>query len=646
MRSEKSSNIYLPIIFTFLICLQGLPIYSQTDSALIFHDEILKATSLEQAFQTSENLHGFVNKQNGQQFLTDAEKILSAAAKSNYAKEIYFRLFTYFEELAKKKDLEPEFTLFAIKLEHNPDFSNDDVKNQLYYYYTLLYYRLKEYYYAEKYGTLFTSKGKKSFPPEIQSNCDLNAMTILAFIDRSKNNFTGAIAKLNITLDSSIAKKNNAWIGLTKGNIGHVYYLMGNNSEAIKYLNEDVRQSIIYESGSAMNAYILLMNIYLKQNQPEIAYKYLDSAHRILKDYLTKDSAIIRNYLKEAFEIHTTLGTKYFNQHDFVNAGFFYHEAFKLNELQIQEDKANQIKKIIEGVEIDRHQNQINELKEEINSKKETLFYYLIISIAFIGILIVYIFFYRHLRHVNKSLIEKTEIIEKQNIALEKTNNDKNRLFSIIGHDLRGPSNNLHQIIKAVADKRLPISVMEEQLPNVLKNSTNLVNTLESLLTWSQSQLNGIEVKKELIDVNIAVDKNIHFFEDLALQKEIKLVNNCHSKMVSIDKNHLEIILRNFTSNAIKFSNRNSIISFNQIDHGDQVEISVTDQGIGISDEKIHGIMNSTALKSLVGTSGEKGIGLGLLLTKEFIEINGGVLKIKSQLNEGTTMSFTIPKVG
>lgn len=646
MRSEKSSNIYLPIIVAFLICLQWLPLYSQTDSAQFLYNEIVNANSLDNAYKSSEKLHGYMNHQNGQQFLTNAQIILSAAAKSKYSREIYFRVFGYFDELSKKKNLEPEFTLFTIKLESNPDFANDDVKNQLYYYYTLLYYRLKEYYYAEKYGTLYIANGKKSFPPEIQSNCDLNAMTILAFIDRSKSNFNGAISKLNITLDSSISKKNNAWIGLTKGNIGNVYYLMGNDSLAIKYLNEDVRQSVMYESGSAMNAYILLMNIYVKQNQPELAYNYLDSAHRILKDYLSKDSAIIRNYLKEAFEIHTSLGTKYFNQGDFVNASHFYHEAFKLNELQIEEDKANQIKKIIEGVEIDRHQNQINELNEEINSKKETLFYYLIISIAVIGILIVYIFFYRHLRHVNKSLIEKTAIIEKQNVALEKTNNDKNRLFSIIGHDLRGPSNNLHQIIKAVADKRLPFSVIEEQLPNILKNSTNLVNTLESLLTWSQSQLNGIEVKKELIDVNVAIEKTIHFFEDLALHKEIKLINNCHSKIVSIDKNHLEIILRNFTSNAIKFSNRNSVITYNLIDYGDQVELSVTDQGTGISAEKINGIMNSTAMKSVVGTSGEKGIGLGLLLTKEFIEINGGVLKIKSHLNEGTTMSFTIPKVG
>ena len=114
--------------------------------------------------------------------------------------------------------------------------------------------------------------------------------------------------------------------------------------------------------------------------------------------------------------------------------------------------------------------------------------------------------------------------------------------------------------------------------------------------------------------------------------------------MVFIDKNHMDIILRNFTSNAIKFSKQNSIIQFNLIDTGDFVELSVIDEGTGLTEEQVNNILNNTTMKSAVGTFGEKGIGLGLLLTKEFIEINGGRLQIKSELNKGTTMSFTIPK--
>ena len=114
--------------------------------------------------------------------------------------------------------------------------------------------------------------------------------------------------------------------------------------------------------------------------------------------------------------------------------------------------------------------------------------------------------------------------------------------------------------------------------------------------------------------------------------------------MVKIDKNHIEIILRNLTSNAIKFSKHDSTIQFKIQESTDYVEVFIIDEGTGMSEDQINSILNNTAIKSQVGTSGEKGIGLGLLLTKEFIELNGGVLKITSELKIGTAMSFTIPK--
>jgi signal transduction histidine kinase len=127
-------------------------------------------------------------------------------------------------------------------------------------------------------------------------------------------------------------------------------------------------------------------------------------------------------------------------------------------------------------------------------------------------------------------------------------------------------------------------------------------------------------------------------------KKNLSLINQCPLKIVHIDKNHLEIILRNFTSNAIKFSNEDSSILFKVIDLEDFVEVFVIDEGIGLSESQIKQILNKSAMKSTSGTIGEKGIGLGLLLTKEFIEINGGSLHLKSELNKGTSMSFTIPK--
>ena len=632
-------------IITLLILFKTSPVSSQIDSTSYWQNAISNATTQETGIKFCDQVQSYIARRNVEYFMADVNIVLNAAVKTNFSKTLFNQLLLNLDELSKIKNKEVEFTAFTINLENNPNFSNQDIQNQLFYFYTVLYFHLKEYFYAEKYCTKFLKNGQTAFPDYIQTKYFLNAMTILALIDSEKKDFNGALNKFKNTLDSSVAKKSEVWIGITKGNIAYILFQEGKYLESVDYLKEDIRLSLKYnELGSAMISYLTLKDVYLKLDQPEKSNLYLDSAHLLLKKILTETPFNERNYLNEEFDIHTSEGNRLYKKHDYVNASKYYEKAFELQKLKEQEEKDAQIKKVIEGIEIDKNLNQINELKEEIKIKKQTLIYFIGFAISVFIILLLFIAFYRQLKKANKSLVIKSEIIKHQNIVLEKINNDKDRLFSIISHDLRGPSNNLHLIFKSVADKKLPASTLEEQLPNIVKNSTNLINTLESLLTWSVSQLKGIIANKEIIDIIEPINNNILFFEDQASKKSIKLINECHSKMVMIDKNHIEIILRNFTSNAIKFSKQNSTIEFNQIDHGDHVEISVTDHGSGLTDEQINNIMNSTAMKSVVGTAGEKGIGLGLLLTKEFIQINGGVLKIKSRLNEGTTMSFTIPK--
>ncbi len=633
------------IFIISLILLKSGESYCQSDSIQFWHDTLHHSKTKEKQAIICKKIEAYLIRSKDKTFVEDASIILKAATKSDSAKQLFYLLYNSLETISRRKKLDSEFSLLAIRLELNEDFQDEDIKNQLYYYYAQLYFKIKEYYNAEKYCKLYLSKVQHSFPDYVQADIDLNAMTIDALIDKDKNNFKSALAKLKVTLDSSISKKRIAWVGITKGNIAYLLFQLGTYTEAIPYLMEDIRLSLQFnELESAMNSYITLKDIYLKTNQPTIAFKYLDSAHFLLKKLLDIDPANADDLLVQAYKIHTSLGKMYFDKHDYTKASEFYNSAFNINLSKEKQDKENQIKRIIENIEINRDLNKINELHEEVDKRKELLNFTIVIILAIIGILIVYIIFYRHLKNANKSLIVKSEIIKHQNLVLEKINIDKDRLFSIISHDLRTPANNLHAIFKAVADKKLPASILEEQLPNIVKNSTNLINILESLLTWSASQLKGIVTHKELLDINEAIVNNIHLFEDQASAKSIVLINNCYSKMISFDKNHLEIILRNLTSNAIKFSKSNSTILFNQIDHADHIEISIVDQGTGITENQIGNILNKISIKSDVGTSGEKGIGLGLLLTKEFIEINGGVLKIQSKIKEGTTMSFTIPK--
>ncbi len=633
------------IPITLLILSLHQQLLSQSDSVSYWQKQISTCSSITTAKIIDEKIKEFIKRSSKESFLANANILLQAAAQSEFSQIQFPDLFLFIENISKNKDLETEFDIYAINLESNIRFTSNIIQDQLYYFYTLLYFRVKDYYNANKYCNLFLKSATEPFEKDFQTNYYLNAMTIAALIDIEKNDLESAYKKLKTTLDSSVSKKNTAWIGITKGNIGDIYYRQGNFDKAIAYLNEDIKVSLaFYEYGSAMNSYIELSEIYTKQNKKDLANLYLDSSYSLLKQILDPNPSLENVFLSQSIDIYTYLAKRFYANKDFSNASKFYAKAFELQISKTKSEKESQIKKIIQRDEIDRNMNKINELKEEIENKKVISFYFQFIIIAIISVLIIFIVFYRRLQFVNKSLVEKNEIIKIQNLELEKINSDKDKLFSIISHDLLGPSKNLQLIFKAVGDNKLPFSSLENQMPNIIKNTSNLVNTLESLLNWSSSQLKGIKVNKVFLDVNESVEKNIHFFEDIALKKNIALINNCHSSMVFIDKNHMDIILRNFTSNAIKFSKQNSIIQFNLIDTGDFVELSVIDEGTGLTEEQVNNILNNTTMKSAVGTFGEKGIGLGLLLTKEFIEINGGRLQIKSELNKGTTMSFTIPK--
>jgi signal transduction histidine kinase len=633
------------ILVILLILTQHHQVFSQSDSAYYWQKEISTCTSITSAKIIDEKIKGFIKRTNKESLLENANIILLAAAESEFSQMQFHDLFSFIENVCNSQNLETEFAIFAVRLESNVRFTSNIIQTQLYYYYTLLYFYLKDYYYADKYCTLFLKSGIDAFDKDFQPSFFLNAMTISALIDIEKNDLNAAYKKLNITLDSSISKQNKAWIGITKGNIGDIYYRQGNFDKAIAYLNEDIKSSLSFnENGSALNSYIELNEIYTKLNKIELANLYLDSSYSLLQQILIPSPSLESLFLSQSLDIHTYLANRYYSNKDFVNASKFYAIAIELQKKKEKNDKENQTKKIIQRDEIDRNLNKINELREDLENKKVISFYFQFIIIAFIGVLIIYIIFYRRLQFVNKSLVEKNEIIKKQNLELEKINSDKDKLFSIISHDLRGPSRNLQLIFKAVGDNKLPFSSLENQMPNIIKNTSNLVTTLESLLNWSASQLKGIVVNKVSLDINEAIEHNIRFFEDHALKKNIRLINHCYSSIVSIDKNHLEIILRNFTSNAIKFSKQDGTIQFELKDEGDCVEVFVNDQGTGLTEDQVNNILNNTAMKSAVGTHGEKGIGLGLLLTKEFIEINGGSLKVKSEMNIGTSMSFTIPK--
>lgn len=228
---------------------------------------------------------------------------------------------------------------------------------------------------------------------------------------------------------------------------------------------------------------------------------------------------------------------------------------------------------------------------------------------------------------------------------LRELNATKDKFFSIIAHDLKNPFNDLMGFTQLLA---LNIEKYDkskiEQFTHIIHQSSKLAyNLLENLLDWSRSQTGTLKFKPEKISISQLIDENIDLLESTARNKNIQIYSEVLGETSAFaDKNMVRTVIRNLISNAIKYTNQGGHIRI-QSNCTKHCEISVSDTGIGISSENIDKIFKIDESFSTLGTEREKGTGLGLILCKEFVEKNGGKLKIKSRPNKGSTFTFTLP---
>ncbi len=239
---------------------------------------------------------------------------------------------------------------------------------------------------------------------------------------------------------------------------------------------------------------------------------------------------------------------------------------------------------------------------------------------------------------------EQTLIKSEQ--RLRELNATKDKFFSIIAHDLKNPFNDLMgftQLLALNIDKYDKAKI--GQFASIIHHSSKLAyNLLENLLDWSRSQTGTLKFKPEKININHLIEENIELLESTASNKNIQIYSEFDTEVNAFaDKNMVRTIIRNLISNAIKYTKQGGYISIRSDCSRKTCEISVSDNGIGISKQNIHKIFKIDESFSTSGTEREKGTGLGLILCKEFVEKNGGKLWVKSEQDKGSTFSFTLP---
>lgn len=233
----------------------------------------------------------------------------------------------------------------------------------------------------------------------------------------------------------------------------------------------------------------------------------------------------------------------------------------------------------------------------------------------------------------------------KLNVALKKANDVKDKLFSIIGHDLKGPMNSQLQLLELIQAGVLTPEEQEQMLAELKKNGETTLDTLNSLLQWGKAQLKGLHINQVSFASRPVIEKNIEALRTQASQKDISVVNQTNGAQIHADTDHFNFIVRNLLANAIKFSHPGSQIEINADEQSkkDAVIFSVKDNGIGISQEKLNALFEDNQVLA-EGTYGEKGTGLGLMLCNEYVKANGGKIWVNSREGEGTTFYFSLKK--
>lgn len=288
--------------------------------------------------------------------------------------------------------------------------------------------------------------------------------------------------------------------------------------------------------------------------------------------------------------------------------------------------------------------------EEEVNRLK--LFFYIalgILAIVLVFFVLVYLRRNNSLKYT-RELEEKNLKVQLQNEAyaeqtkhLENVNSVKDKLFSIVSHDLKDSLSSINGFIDLLKDGTLSRKEFDKLIPELSENANNASLLLFNLLNWSKSQMQSLKPSPGFFDIQDVFEEKVKLIEQRLESKGIELIDHSLRDFAYADKSMIEIVIQNLLANALKFSRKgDSITVSNHISNGSCV-ISIADTGIGIPEHSLDKLFKSNTYTTM-GTNNEKGTGLGLSICKELVELNGGKIWVESKVNVGSTFYVQLPK--
>lgn len=495
----------------------------------------------------------------------------------------------------------------------------------------------------------------------------------LGVISQNRGQFDEALAFFQQSLAIRQALNDSRGIASVNRNIGSLHFELNQYEKAIEYYR---LARYMYESAEDPSGIVqsdhFLGRVYLAAGELEQAKHYLEQSLE-LAERIGLSAFIIENY-DALGELMAAKG-RFFDAYRFSKIHRDFRDSLldaesrrQIMEMQVMHDwelRENEI-------ELLRKEKQISELSLDRQALIRN-FLLVIILLTAVTLFIIYNRFLAYkrtnamlktqkneilqynikLKELNSSLLHQKEKVDELNDKLrrsEKTlkelNITKDKFFSIISHDLRSPFAAIVSFSRLMKRDIQDLSRDELQdLAMELDKSVVKINSLlDNLLQWSRSQTGKIKYEPRKFRLKEVIRDNVGLFEANAAEKGIKMIDNIDEELyVYGDINMIDTVLRNLISNALKYTDRGGTVTLDSHTRNKMVEVSVTDTGVGISEDDQRKLFRVNDLHTTFGTRDEKGSGLGLLLCKEFVEKHGGRISLKSKPGEGSVFSFTIP---
>ncbi len=253
---------------------------------------------------------------------------------------------------------------------------------------------------------------------------------------------------------------------------------------------------------------------------------------------------------------------------------------------------------------------------------------------------------YLRIKKSGDEIADQALLISKQHEELQKLNKLKDKIFSIISHDIRAPLATLDGLLQVFSDEEIELEEKElKEYATGVKLELNSVQSLmDNLLSWAKSQLGTEIINIDDVNVHNVANEIFALFKQKIINKNINFFNHINSEcIIEGDKNVISFIIRNLVANAIKFTPKGGRITLDSESTPESIIISVIDSGVGMDTETLETLFDDKMVATQKGTSGELGTGIGLMLCKELVEQHKGAISVKSQLGQGSKFSFSLP---